>query len=233
MDKSMDKTFKPIKSVYNSNFETIKSIMELYSIERFDLDCTYSKGAFWKGLPQPVYKSDIYPSNDKVICSSSENLPFDNESMGSIMFDPPFLITSMNTHKSNKDGSSIITKRFEGYSNYKELKSHYFNTLKELYRICKKDGYVVFKMMDTVSGGKNHFTHIMVITLLPDFLNIANICKARNLALNMSTSRRRTHQFQPRLLKFNQDTSSPQWWHFLPFGDKLVTKFFCPLTLHM
>jgi len=49
----MEKDFVMVKSVYNSNFEVITNIMKLYEIEQFDLDCTYSKGNFWKNLPQP------------------------------------------------------------------------------------------------------------------------------------------------------------------------------------
>lgn len=44
----MEKEINVIKSVYNSNYEVIKNIMELYQIEQFDLDCTYSKGPFGK-----------------------------------------------------------------------------------------------------------------------------------------------------------------------------------------
>jgi hypothetical protein len=160
----MEKDFKPVKSVYNSNFEAIKNIMELYGIERFDLDCTYSKGAFWKDLPSPVNKSDIYPSNDTVVEASSENLPFGDSSMKSIMYDPPFVIAG-SSYKGNKEGSSIIAKRFEGYTNYRELTENYYNTLKELYRVCEKGGFVVMKCQDTVSGGKNHFTHCLIMNM--------------------------------------------------------------------
>ena len=160
----MESDFKPVKSVYNSNYEAIKNIMFLYNIERFDLDCTYSKGNFWKDLPSPVNKSDIYPVNDTVIECSSENLSFADGSMKSIMFDPPFVIAGK-SYKDNKEGSSIIAKRFEGYETYNHLKVHYYNTLKELYRVCEKGGHVVFKCQDTVSGGKNHFSHVMVMNM--------------------------------------------------------------------
>ena len=160
----MEKDFKPVKSVYNSNFEAIKNIMELYNIERFDLDCTYSKGAFWKDLPSPINKSDIYPYNDTVVEASSENLPFGDGSMKSIMYDPPFVIAG-SSYKGNKEGSSIIAKRFEGYANYRELTENYYNTLKELYRVCEKGGFVVMKCQDTVSGGKNHFTHCLIMNM--------------------------------------------------------------------
>ena len=163
----MDKDFKPVKSVYNSNFDTIRNIMELYKIERFDLDCTYSKGSFWKDLPSPVNKSDLYPVNESVIQASSENLPFDDGSMNSIMYDPPFVIAGA-TYKQNKEGSSIMAKRFEGYTTYNDLMKNYFNTLKELYRVCNKNGFVVFKCQDTVSGGKNHFTHSMIMNMAMD-----------------------------------------------------------------
>jgi hypothetical protein len=164
---SMENDFIPVKSVYNSNFDCIKNIMSLYGIERFDLDCTYSKGSFWKNLPEPIYKTDLYPSRPDIIQSNSENLPFENESMGYVMVDPPFIISGK-SYKENKEGSSIIAKRFEGYPTYEQLIKNYFLTLKELYRICKKEGYVVMKCQDTVSGGKNHFSHCMIMNMAMD-----------------------------------------------------------------
>ena len=160
----MDKDFKPIKSVYNSNYEVIKNIMDLHKIDRFDLDCTYSTGNFWKELPTPKFKSDLFPKNDTIIEASSEHLPFEDGSMKSIMYDPPFVIAGK-TYKDNREGSSIIAKRYEGYETYGHLMKNYYNTLRELYRITEKDGLVVFKCQDTVSGGKNHFTHSMVMDM--------------------------------------------------------------------
>ncbi len=160
----MDKDFKPVKSVYNSNQEVIQNIMKLYNIEQFDLDCTYSKGTFWKNLPQPKIKSDFAPVNDTVIQANSENLPFGDNSMSSIMYDPPFIISGK-LYKENKEGSSIIAKRFEGYTSYDKLTKNYYNTLKELYRVCSDKGYVVVKSQDTVSGGKNYFTHNMIMNM--------------------------------------------------------------------
>jgi hypothetical protein len=160
----MGSDFKPIKSVYDTNKEMISNIMNLYKIDQFDLDCTYSKGTFWKGLPEPKIKSDLTPVNDTIIQANSENLPFDSGSMSSIMYDPPFVICGK-TYKENKNGSSVIAKRFEGYETFGELKSNYYNSLKELYRVCKDDGLLVFKCQDTISSGKNHFTHAMIMNM--------------------------------------------------------------------
>jgi hypothetical protein len=160
----MEKDFKPIKSVYNTNDDVIKNIMKLYNIEQFDLDCTYSSGNFWKNLKGPKIKTDLFPKNDTIIQADSENLPFEDGSMTSIMYDPPFVIAGK-SYRDNKEGSSIIAKRYEGYESYGHLTKNYYNTLKELYRITEKGGIVVFKCQDTVSGGKNHFTHCLIMNM--------------------------------------------------------------------
>jgi len=133
----MEKDFKPIKSVYNTNDDVIKNIMKLYNIEQFDLDCTYSSGNFWKNLKGPKIKTDLFPKNDTIIQADSENLPFEDGSMTSIMYDPPFVIAGK-SYRDNKEGSSIIAKRYEGYESYSHLTKNYYNTLKELYRITEK-----------------------------------------------------------------------------------------------
>lgn len=137
--------------------------MQLYNIDRFDLDCTYSTGNFWKDLPKLRHKSDLNPKSDDVIKAYSIQLPFEYKSMFSIMFDPPFVISGENYKKYGE--SSIISNRFEAYRDFEELKKHYFLTLKETCRLLKNDGILVLKCQDTVSGSKNHFTHFMVMNM--------------------------------------------------------------------
>ena len=66
--------------------------MTLYQIPRFDLDCTYSTGQFYKNLPQPKFRTDKFPQGRYVMQSDSRKLPFNACTMKSIMFDPPFVI---------------------------------------------------------------------------------------------------------------------------------------------
>jgi hypothetical protein len=80
------------------------------------------------------------------------------------MYDPPFIIAGA-TYKTSKEGSALMPKRFEIYTCYDDLKSNYYKTLKELYRICDKGGFVVMKCQDTVTGGKQYFTHVMVMNM--------------------------------------------------------------------
>lgn len=134
--------------------------MELYKIDRFDLDCTYSKGVFWRNLPQPVHKTDLNPQTKDTIKANSGDLPFDSTSMDSIMFDPPFVII-----QGVENPSGIISGRFGHYSSFKDLKTHYYQTFEETYRILKPNGFLVFKCQDTVASGKNYFTHSLVMNM--------------------------------------------------------------------
>lgn len=136
--------------------------MSLYNIERFDLDCTYSIGYFWQKLPQPLYKSDLYPKRKDVVMANSNNLPFNN--LKSIIFDPPFVIAG-ETYKNNNKGSSVIAKRFGGFKDFPSLKKMYSETLKETYRVLQENGILVFKCQDVVSGGLNHFTHCLIMNM--------------------------------------------------------------------
>lgn len=156
---------KIIKSINYNQQEIINDILLLHNDnEPIEIDCTYSKGIFYKNgiVLEPKYKFDLTPQTIDTIKASSENLPVDSNSIKCTIFDPPFVIAGK-TAKDNKEGSSIIAKRFSSYTNYQELKTHYRNTLKELYRITKDNGIVIMKLQNTVSGGKQHFTHNFVM----------------------------------------------------------------------
>lgn len=166
----MSETTEMIKTTHYKNDDVIKSIMQLQGIEQFDLDCTYSTGVFWKNIVPPVHKTDLYPQSPDVLEANSEDLPFEDNSFKSIMCDLPFVINGKSgscdaTKNGDKEGSNIIAKRFGGYHNFEHLKSNYYNTLKELYRISTENGFVVFKCQDSVSGGINYLTHNMVINM--------------------------------------------------------------------
>lgn len=163
--KIREREKKMVEKAQFCHDEIIKNIMSLYEIERFDLDCTYSIGQFWKMLPQPKHKSDLLPKKSDIVQASSDNLPFESDTMKSVMFDPPFIINGETPHSEIKDGSCLTAKRFEGYKNFDELKKHYYGTLKETYRLLKNGGILVFKCQDIVSAGKNHFSHCLIMNM--------------------------------------------------------------------
>ncbi len=156
---------KVIKSINYNETELIKHILYLHAHEYIELDPTFSVGNLYKDkLPLPKYKFDKYPQRDDVIEALSNNLPLENESISTIMFDPPFLIGGVN-YMNDKEGSSIIAKRFTSFKDFNELKEMYFSSLKEFKRVLKEDGIIIFKCQDCVSSGKNHFTHNVIINM--------------------------------------------------------------------
>ncbi len=124
----------------------IQAIIDLYNNgEPFDVDPTYSRGRFWDGLPQPLHKFDLYPQTPDTRRANSNALPLEDGSVGSVMFDPPFVIKNV-----KRDGASLgkIEKRFFGYPTMDALREHYYTSLKEFCRILKPGGIVAFKCQD-------------------------------------------------------------------------------------
>lgn len=159
------KKFIPIQSVNREQEDIINNILSLHSPNnKIDVDVTYSKGVFYKSgvVQQPTYKFDLTPQTEDTIQVDSRDLPLEDGSVETIMFDPPFVIAG-ETYKSNGENSSKIAKRFSAYKNFDELKEHYYNSLREFYRVLKKGGIVIFKCQNTVSGGKQLFSHYFIL----------------------------------------------------------------------
>lgn len=151
------------KTTSYSQEEIIKSIIDLHVPSGIiDLDPTYSKGNFYKntGIEKPKYIFDIEPKYEYVNKSCATNLPIEDLSINSIMFDPPFLATTGKSLK-GKDGN-IIANRFGVFPNEKSLHSFYINSLNEFFRILKPNGILIFKCQDKVSSGKQYFSHCMI-----------------------------------------------------------------------
>lgn len=153
-----------IKSTSYDQAEIIQSILNLYvPSQQIDCDPTYSKGNFYRntGITPPRYKFDILPQNEDVQFGDSRNLPLESDSLNSIMFDPPFLATTGKSLRVDND-SNAINKRFGVYPSEKELHRFYVDSLKEAYRVLKKNGILVFKCQDKVSSGKQYMSHVFV-----------------------------------------------------------------------
>ena len=153
-----------IKSVSYDQSEIIKNILELHVPgKRIDCDPTYSTGGFYNGtgIETPVFFFDICPKTDDVVYADVRNLPFRDNSLGCVIFDPPFLATTGKSLSRN-DGSNKINKRFGTYPNEKALHQFYINAVRELYRVLKNDGILIFKVQDKVSSSKQYFSHCFV-----------------------------------------------------------------------
>lgn len=139
----------------------IESIIRLHnSGNPFDVDPCYSIGRFWKGLPQPKYKFDINPQTDGVVQTSADKLPLENDSVSSVMFDPPFLARA---HNKNGELSGKIAMRFSSFKSIPELWGFYYSALREFNRILKTGGIVAFKCQDLCNSGRQWFSHYEIM----------------------------------------------------------------------
>lgn len=150
-----------IKSYSGDQGEILRSILDLNGLDRFDADITYGNGCFYKDLPEPLFRSDIDPQVEGVMTASSDNLPFEDNSLGSVVFDPPFLTYIRAARQGN--GDMVMANRFGGYWRYDELENHYKATLSECARVLSKKGILVIKCQDIIHNHRHHPTHINII----------------------------------------------------------------------
>ena len=155
-------TREVIKSISYDQFEILENIKTLYlNGDNFQADLTYGNGAFYRKSSSPELCFDIEPLSDHVIEACSTSVPVKDESIKSVVFDPPFLTYVRAARKGN--GSMIMAGRFSGYWAYTELEEHYRKTLKEVGRILEKKGIIVFKCQDIIHNHRMHCTHVNVI----------------------------------------------------------------------
>lgn len=145
-----------IVTVDSDQTRILRNISKLYlNGEPFHADVTYSKGVFYKSLPQPQFKFDLDPQVEGVRQADCRHLPVPDNILKSIVFDPPFKF-------SNSNVKGIIEKRFTAFSNVFKLWDFYEESLAEFKRVLEPKGIVVFKCQDMVSSGINHMSHFQV-----------------------------------------------------------------------
>lgn len=156
-----------IKSVSTSQKEILENIIRLYiPSKKIDCDLTYSEGKMWKGLPIPSYRFDKFPQADDVCpLADVEHL---TEKVDSCIADPPFVISyggSVDeTGKTKVEGSNLISDRFSCFRNELEMQEANAYLLSQAHQILNENGILIYKIQDTVSSGRQIFTHIWIVS---------------------------------------------------------------------
>jgi len=150
-----------VRSVYDTQDQILAGIVRLHCPNGFDADLTFGHGSFWKKLPRPALCYDITPLHKGVQQADSSSLPLAPASIGSAVFDPPFLTYVKQGRAHN--GKVAMTSRFGGYYTYDELQTHYRDTISEAYRVLRPLGRLVVKCQDIIHNHRMHCTHANVI----------------------------------------------------------------------
>jgi hypothetical protein len=160
MNYLFDKTeMEPlIKSILYNQEIIINSIIELHiPAGRIQLDPCYNKGNFYASgkVQDPEFKFDVNISwcKNGVKQYDCRYLPFENESINNILFDPPFIIYP---------GKNMCKKmgRFGAFKTLKKLHEMYTDSFTEFHRILENNGILIVKCQDTTYGKHIHYTHI-------------------------------------------------------------------------
>ncbi len=149
------------------NDEVFPFILSLYVKPSSTVaDVTYGKGVFWRQVPEGAY--NLLPSDlaDGIDC---RNLPYADQSIDCVVFDPPYMHTPGGTAHQNH-------QNYEGY--YKnnqtssEKKYHeavldlYFTAAQEAWRVLRVGGIYVVKCQDEVCANIQRLTHVEIINEL-------------------------------------------------------------------
>jgi len=150
---------KVVKSVMDNDRDILAAIRVLYLMNNnFQLDPCFSTGKFYGDLETPELKLDKTPQTDDVIKNDivENGLPYENDSISSIVFDPPFMFG-----KHGKTDENIMTKRFTMFDNWADLEKMYKKSLLEFKRVLTRGGIVAFKCQD-YTDSKTTLTHCFV-----------------------------------------------------------------------
>ena len=141
-----------IKSISFSQDEILQHIVDLHT-GPVQADVTFGSGCFYKKvLPRPALCFDLAPRIPGVIAADVCRLPLRAGCLGSVMFDPPFLIkTGPGAKLKDRFGSQV--------GNMQDLWNFYFLAMKEIHRVLVSGGWLIFKCQDGVLSGVNNFTH--------------------------------------------------------------------------
>lgn len=147
-----------IYTARDSQAQILRDIWELHLKGKpYHADLTYSTGAFWHGEKPPriapPIRMDLLPGGN--VQGDIRALPFRDASLESAVVDLPFV------HAPGKD--SIMGKRFSGYPSQKALDELHAEAARELYRVLKPKGILVWKCQDIVESGKSVWNHVLII----------------------------------------------------------------------
>jgi hypothetical protein len=154
MQQTYERLSRAIKNVFRSAYDDeshlIRDILRVHTDGKIDADVTYSKGVMWgKVGVQPTMKFDKFPQTSETIQADiSKRIPVDDNTLSSVMFDPPFLVSG------NRRSVSNIGDRFTTFKTIDDAWAMYKDTLHEIFRVLKPGGKAIVKIQDvSIPGG--------------------------------------------------------------------------------
>ena len=144
--------FSIVKSVYYREKEILEGIMALYLKKgRFDADMTYSRGGFYRYIPQPRLKYDIAPKGDDVR-QLEEFDELADGSLESVVIDLPFFVAP-------EPGEFYYAERYGTFHSVDELLKTHADMMRRATRKLMPHGLLVMKTQSFVYGNRQIWTN--------------------------------------------------------------------------
>jgi len=155
-------------------------------------DVTYGKGVFWQQVPRDKYAL-VFSDLDAKVQSDARHgievrngidaraLPFENESLDALVFDPPYMEglfrpqaqhlagsgthSAFRAHYSNGGVTPHVDSQGEALPKWHEaVLDLYLQGAREAWRVLKSKGIYIVKCQDEVSANKQRLTHVELIS---------------------------------------------------------------------
>jgi tRNA G10 N-methylase Trm11 len=104
---------------------------------------------------------DIAPRKPGVISADVRNLPLKNESINCTILDPPFMART-------GPGATLKDRFGEFKGTINDLWDFYEEGMREIYRVLKPEGWLIFKYQNGVLAGVNNNTHVEICNRAKD-----------------------------------------------------------------
>lgn len=163
-----------LSSHVGDNAPIFKQILGLYVEEGSTIaDVTWGKGAFWRQVPEGVYKTLFSDLRTGVDC---RDLPYEDNSLDALVLDPPYMEGLFRQKTDHMAGGGSHAAFRENYSDGKatvheegDLKYHarvvdlYLKAGREALRTLRPYGVFIVKCQDEVSANQQWLTHVELI----------------------------------------------------------------------
>jgi hypothetical protein len=120
-------------------------------------DVTFGKGAFWK--KHDTSKYDFLPSDLRANRIDFRKLPYSDNSLDLVVFDPPYRYTprtNKETHHSDRYNLSSGLEIFRP----SDVLNLYLIGMSECERVVVNGGFIIVKCMDTIEANVQNWLHV-------------------------------------------------------------------------
>lgn len=153
-----------LTGVVGTNDRLIAEVARLYLKPGMKIaDVTYGRGVFWKKTdltPFTFLPTDLIPLNENIVKADLRQLPYENDSIDVVVFDPPYMHSSKYKTVKASIANCYKNNNFEGFGSHASVIEFYAKGMKEACRVLKPDGQLWVKCQDEIESSHQRWSHI-------------------------------------------------------------------------